>query len=354
MKKKEFEEFCKCISEAEFRDYYNTHTHANVSQTFKLNNTQIYLLLDIYNIPRHTREQTRKLTEQTCLNRYGYISHNQSPEVKKTKEIASMKKYGTPHPRKNTQKNKEIVEKTKSTCKERYNVEYTTQVEEFKEKAKATMLKNHGVEHALQAKECMDKAKQTWKEHFGENIENPYQAKSVKNKKEAVYQKRYGVKNPGQMDHVKQASHSKEAIAKAHETRKKNGTYGKSKQEDRIAEKLSDLFTVHRQYSDERYPFACDFYLPERDIFIEFNGYYTHNIEWYDGDKLEHIAKITEWESKLEEHPMYKVAIDVWTKRDVKKRNTARDNNLNYVVFWNENDVDKWIADGCPDRQDWR
>lgn len=37
------------------------------------------------------------------------------------------------------------------------------------------------------------------------------------------------------------------------------------------------------------------------------------------------------------------------------KRNQACENNLNYLVFWdnNLNDFKLWIEMGCPDGQDW-
>ena len=59
---------------------------------------------------------------------------------------------------------------------------------------------------------------------------------------------------------------------------KKNGTYKKSKKEDECYELLIKKYdNVIRQYRDEnRYPFNCDFYIPNEDLFIEFNGYWTH------------------------------------------------------------------------------
>lgn len=41
----------------------------------------------------------------------------------------------------------------------------------------------------------------------------------------------------------------------------------------------------------------------------------------------------------------YNVAIDVWTVRDVKKRQVAIDNHLNYVVFWKNDlsDFKEWL-----------
>lgn len=40
---------------------------------------------------------------------------------------------------------------------------------------------------------------------------------------------------------------------------------------------------------------------------------------------------------------------------DVEKRETARKNNLNYVVFWDNDlkDFETWVEAGCPDSHDW-
>lgn len=64
---------------------------------------------------------------------------------------------------------------------------------------------------------------------------------------------------------------------------KKNGTYKKSKKEDECYELLIKKYdNVIRQYRDEnRYPFNCDFYIPNEDLFIEFNGYWTHGSHLY-------------------------------------------------------------------------
>lgn len=39
----------------------------------------------------------------------------------------------------------------------------------------------------------------------------------------------------------------------------------------------------------------------------------------------------------------YECAIKTWTIRDVNKRNTAVKNHLNYIVFWNLNEVRQYV-----------
>lgn len=39
----------------------------------------------------------------------------------------------------------------------------------------------------------------------------------------------------------------------------------------------------------------------------------------------------------------YNNAITTWTIRDVNKRNIAKNNNLNWIEFWNIDELKKWI-----------
>lgn len=129
-------------------------------------------------------------------------------------------------------------------------------------------------------------------------------------------------------------------------------TSGTSKQEESILSSLKNNFSkVYRNYNkDPRYPFPCDFYIPERDLFVEYNGYWTHGDEWYDGRKSDSKNLVETWSSKMSE--FYKTAIRTFTVNDTLKRKTAKKNNLNYVVLWNEKDIEDWFTLGCPDGHD--
>ena len=47
-----------------------------------------------------------------------------------------------------------------------------------------------------------------------------------------------------------------------------------------LKERYPDVIT---QYKDDRYPFACDFYIPSLDLFIECNYHWTHGGKPYEG-----------------------------------------------------------------------
>ena len=54
--------------------------------------------------------------------------------------------------------------------------------------------------------------------------------------------------------------------------------------------------------------------------------------------------KLKKWEEKSQNSNFYKKAVEVWTVRDVKKRNTAKQNNLNYLEFFNMKQFNDWIS----------
>ena len=130
----------------------------------------------------------------------------------------------------------------------------------------------------------------------------------------------------------------------------------RSKPELSLYEYLSNKFDkndVFYQYnSDSRYPFNCDFYVKSLDLFIEYNGFYMHGEHWFDKNNPEDVKKANEWFNAT--NPQSDAAYEVWTIRDVNKRNIAMQNNLNYVVLWTEQDIEDWTNKGCPVRQDWK
>ena len=126
------------------------------------------------------------------------------------------------------------------------------------------------------------------------------------------------------------------------ETKRKNQTYGKSKPEDDFYNYLCKKYNknnVFRQYKDDRYPFACDFYIKNLDTFVELNLFWTHGPAPFDKNNLQHVEILEEWVKKGEKHPHYLQAINTWTIRDPLKIKTAKDNNLKYIVYYNKDNL---------------
>lgn len=116
-----------------------------------------------------------------------------------------------------------------------------------------------------------------------------------------------------------------------------NNSFNRSIPEDRYYEELVKKYgedDVVRWYSDERYPFVCDFYIPSEDLFIELNRHWTHGGHPFDELNVDDISKLEIWEELAKSSKYYKNAIYVWTELDVKKSKTAKDKNLNYKVIY--------------------
>jgi hypothetical protein len=117
---------------------------------------------------------------------------------------------------------------------------------------------------------------------------------------------------------------------------------GTSKTENEIYEKLLSKYSdVKRWYTDERYPFECDFYIPSKDLFIEYQGFSTHGEEPFNENCESHLKllkKMLDNPHKYQHDTVY-----IWTIRDPLKRKTAKENGLNYLEFFNVKQFDKWF-----------
>ena len=152
----------------------------------------------------------------------------------------------------------------------------------------------------------------------------------------------YGVDNAFQVKEVIDKLKAIKDTMQLHRdnTRKLNGTFKTSKQEDKVYEILCEKFTkddIVRQYKSEKYPFFCDFYVKSLDLYIECNFTWTHGGHWFDKNSKEDLDKVAYMKSKHTKY--YDNAIDTWTVRDVKKREYLEKNRLNFIVFWSLNDI---------------
>lgn len=165
---------------------------------------------------------------------------------------------------------------------------------------------------------------------------------------------KYGVKNPWLIPQVKENAHSQEALQKHYETLKKNKTFKVSEQENECYEILKQYFSnIKRNYKTNKYPFKCDFYIPEIDCYIECNFHWTHGNMKYDGRKHACKYKLNEWKEKAKKSQYYLNAINVWTYRDIVKYKCAKKYKLNYIVLWDLQDLNTWIDSNFEIRHDY-
>lgn len=278
-------------------------------------------------------------TKQTKLKRYGDENYCNVEKIKQTK----LERYGD--------ENFVNTEKIKQTNIERYGYEYGLSNKIVREKIKQTNIERYGVETLLLLDNYRDKtkhishesrlkAKETSLKHFGkDNYNNREQYKQTCLDK-------YNVIHYSSTDEYK-ANQSvvmslPETQQKRYNTMKKNNSFNISNPENEaynlIKRKYNDVI---RQYKSDLYPFACDFYIPSKDIYIECHFHWTHGGRPFDktNDNDKNMLKI--WEHKNTK--FYQNAIYTWTCLDVKKRETAKNNNLNFFEFYTILELINWL-----------
>ena len=262
---------------------------------------------------------------------------------------------------------KKICLKSKETCLNKYGVEYVFQSNQFKEKSnntklikygnksytnreksKETCLIKYGVENWMSSNEFRLKSFKTKLEKYGNgNFVNH-------NKYKETCLNKYGVDNFGKTQESILKTHTKEVNEKRELTKKKNGTLNSSKTElesyDLLKQKYPDV--IHHYKDNDRYSFNCDFYIPSLDLFIECQyGQFHHYRPFLGTEKdVKDIEILKKKANKIhkEKHvsiSRYDNELETWTIRDVNKRNIAKQNNLNFIEFWNINELKKWLYD---------
>ena len=93
---------------------------------------------------------------------------------------------------------------------------------------------------------------------------------------------------------------------------------------------------VFNYYDKDRYPYLCDFYIGDLDMFIELNYHWCHGGEPYTGTKKQ-LDLVDKWKEKG-----WYGNIKIWTVKDVQKRSYAKAYNLNYKEFFNKESFNKW------------
>ena len=156
---------------------------------------------------------------------------------------------------------------------------------------------------------------------------------------------KYNVVSTWQLEHSRKKAINKFSSSmsqqKRIETLRRHNSFNTSVPENESYKLLKEKYPeTISQYKSDKYPFVCDFYIPEIDTYIECNYHWTHGKKPYTGSEEDRqIVEI--WKAKNTKY--YDNAINTWTVRDVNKRNVASKNNLNMIEFWNIDELKKWI-----------
>ena len=345
-----------------FEDIYHYYIERNFTKTqcmtiFNVSRNKLEAILTYYKLVK-TKEMKRIAYENYNLLKYGVknvaLLKSSQEKMKKT----MLERYGV----ENIGKRKETVEKRKKTCLNKYGVDNPAKVERFQEKARETNISKYGVNYVTQNKiirqkqlntmqerygvlypyqnkSCVEKAKQTNLEKYG--VDNAMKSSTFKSKLSEQIQNRYGVDNIMKLDEFKK---------KVRNTQKKNFSFGKSKEEDYIYQCLVQKYPkTKRQYYSDVYPFACDFYIPEIDLYMEYQGYGCHGKAPYNPKNIKHQRKLETWKRKAQEvnykcklKEQYSAWIKIWTVKDPEKRKVAKKNNLNWIEFFSLKEFEEW------------
>lgn len=245
----------------------------------------------------------------------------------------------------NKNNRKELNERTRNTCLEKYNgIGFASQ--ELTKKYNETMLLKYGHTNPSCVTEFQEKTKQTNIKKYGaENIyASEYGKQRIKETNLERYNETSWTKSKEGREFLKNLTNSEDFKNKQHETKKKNNSFKTSKIEKELEIKLKELFPdLETQYKSELYPFNCDFYIPSLDLYIEYNGTWTHGWCFYDENNEDNRNTLETWKQLSEHSRFYQSAVETWTIRDIKKLNTAVENNLNYVAWFNEEQALDWI-----------
>ena len=261
---------------------------------------------------QHDKDIIKK-KQNTYFNKTGYTHNSKNPESQKRIKETCLEKYGV--------KFFNNREKYKQTCLKKYGVDEYMKTREFREKSKESCLKKYGVDEYMKTKEFREKSKESCLEKYG--IDN--YSKTSKFRKDFL-------NNIGEIKN------------KIINTKRKNNTFNTSKEEDKVYEFLSQYIDVTRQFNGgSRYPFNCDFYIEDLDMFIECNFHWTHGKHPFDPSSIKDQVKLEQWKTKRTKY--YDNAIKTWTKRDVEKRNKAKEENLNYKEFWSLKELKEFFID---------
>ncbi len=218
----------------------------------------------------------------------------------------------------------------------------------IKKKADSDVAKHGGIRGwtlSNSSKEKIETRKKTMVDRYGTT--NPTLIPGVVDKIKQTCRERFGYDNPMQNEEIKSRQ-----IEKAN----KNRNYGTSRDEIKLKEILEEHFRDLKYHyrKDKRYPFNCDFYIPSKDLFIEFQGSHFHHFRPFDENSVEDLEELERLKKKSlylknkrnnNDWNVYDGIIAIWTNRDPRKRQIAKDNHVNLLEVWPDDlkDLDNLI-----------
>ena len=286
----------------------------NVSQLTSIKNKKAQTCLSHFGVScSFQSNEVKEKIKKTNIERFGSENPAKSEEIKKKNEKKNIKRYGS----KCSLNNDDVRKKAKETCIKHYGVEYSLSSSEVQNKVKNTIEQKYGVSNVGQNEEIKTKIKDTLIEKYG--VENAYQIPEIKAKQKKAFEenkdlilqkmqdtflKKYGVKNPMQSESIRKSV--------KHKFYFDNNVFD-SNDEILFYKRLKELninFEMQVKYpkafiiNDKENFTYIDFYLPEKDMYIEIKGrhFFDENfLPQFPYKKGEHAESgKLKWEKKFE------------------------------------------------------
>ena len=276
-------------------------------------------------IQQHVRESLYK--------KYGAYDVMHIPHILQKIKNTNLKKFGVEFPLQQLKKeNSEIYQKISQTCINKFGVDSPLKNKEVREKIKQTNIQKYGVDNLFKNDIIKEKIKQTNIQKYG--VDYLFKSNIIKEKIKQTNIQKYGVDNPLKNKEIWKKSQDNRQISSKSKLENNFLNYLKLKYES------DDIIT---QYKSKEYPYYCDFYIKSINLYIEIQGHWTHNDHPFDINNLNDQQIMNIWRTKSLSDNYYKNALNTWTIKDVEKRNTAIQNNLNYLEIFGKTDLNKYI-----------
>lgn len=237
-----FDNSSKKITEVIYRIRYGLNSHPIcpvcgklVKFVDKTRGYKVYCSQDCKNSDKGKQLFNQKL-QIICLEKYGVQNPFQDENVKQKIKETCLQRYGHEH----ACQSEEIKQKTRETCISRYNCPVSSQNSEVKRKLIDTNIKRYGVPYTFMSDIQKDKSKETCLQKYG--YEYALQVPPIREK--------------------------------GYLTMKQKGNFVTSKLEQCLMDYMDKNGIIYKsEYKSELYPFKCDFYLVEYNLYIEIQGH---------------------------------------------------------------------------------
>lgn len=241
----------------------------------------------------------------------------------KTWILKKLKQYNLQAQKSQEDRDKAKFQNMANTNLEKYGSISPFGNKEIKEKIAKTVESRYGCSHVTRSSKIRQKIQQTCLERYGSIT--PFGNKEVQEK-------------------IAEAFATGTPQQKCHDTKSLHGSHNISKDEDIIYKILLEYFSadnIERQYQTLKYPYPCDFYIKSLDLYIEYQGTWCHGNEPFNPHNRLHQEIVNRWASRHTEYSDY--AVKIWTQRDPEKRKIAKENNLNWVEFFDIDQFNNWL-----------